>query len=139
MSSPPAHNRGGAGRHFQVHENRPNVPQHGIDIALVQAAQRKLMKRMASRRMALVAKTGNGHASVRTKEQFASWEIRKMLLDMARTLAANSFATLTEKQRAVATHYLTPEEIARIDALHRVDDATPLGLRYLPKRPPGMK
>lgn len=115
-------------RHTTQMHSQPKTsddnPQHGIDVALVQAALRNIQSRIRAHH----AKGGGPDTTLNN----VMWVWRQLASDLGR----RCWATMSAKARAGIERYLGPEEVDRIRRLHWRDE-TPEVLRVLPKRPPG--
>jgi hypothetical protein len=121
-------NRGGGGLLLPYKEQEPNVPQHAIDVALAQAALRRLTAQSRARGAA-------ARRSGRPPEKWKGYEYWGIAKAICKDLAGRAWRTMSPGQRKLVMAVLSKEEIARITALHTAT-AKVCGPGPLPLRPP---
>jgi hypothetical protein len=123
---------GGGNRIIPKDALQANVPQHGIDVALAQAALQKSDNTRKAKFAAGQIEEGRTCAGV---YRFAK--------DMVRVLYKSPWATLARKQRAALERCLHPDQLERVYAAAKLtagvgrDMPECLWPENLPKKPPG--
>lgn len=119
----PERNAMSEARGISFHDAAPR-PQHGIDVAIAQAALARLKGSLAASAVA------GGDTRV--------WAVRyRMARAICRDLARSPWSTMTAGQRRVLSYWAGDEAVARAERANTSD--VPEVLRVLPKRPPTRK
>jgi hypothetical protein len=119
--------QGGNGRIITNSPHFINNPLHDIDVAIVQAAFARITRVMHARR---IDNDPNYAMTVR---------IRHIIKSCCRALGNSPFARMSKRQREVCLQQCSFDDKARFDAMMVAEPEVPLGLRYLPKKPPQRK